>query len=324
MMTESATWATHPWVADGTQTIRFGVGVVAVAPAVDGQTYRELAQAVEGYGLDSLWVSDHPRWAPDCWTRLAVFAVATSRIRLGPLVCCVYYRSPALLARLGADVDRLSSGRLVLGMGAGWNEGEFRLLGVPFPPNRERLQTLTETVQAVRGLWGPEPFTLNGNYVKIENGNLVGGPIQQPYVPLVIGGAGEQITLRRVAEYADMCNIEARTAPTPEAVRHKYNVLRSHCADFGRPYESVVRSHWQNLVVLAATPRALADRLNALPPVYRELDIAINGYTPRQLIDYYRPLIRAGVQYIIVNLTQYTDVETVRLLAEQVMPALQT
>jgi alkanesulfonate monooxygenase SsuD/methylene tetrahydromethanopterin reductase-like flavin-dependent oxidoreductase (luciferase family) len=103
---------------------------------------------------------------------------------------------------------------------------------------------LTETILAVRGLWGSEPFNLAGKFVQIQNGNVTGGPVQQPYFPFLIGGAGEKMILRHVARYADMCNLEANKAPSPDDVRRKFDVLRNYCDAFGRPYESIVRSHW--------------------------------------------------------------------------------
>src|SRR6185503_10621009 len=97
--------------------VRFGVGMTAVAPAVDGAARLRLARAVDALGFDSLWVADHSTVAIDCWSTLAAFAAVTSRVRLGPLVSCVFYRSTFQLARLAADVDRFSQGRLVLGIG---------------------------------------------------------------------------------------------------------------------------------------------------------------------------------------------------------------
>src|SRR5690349_19001263 len=101
-------WAAHPWVRDARDQIRFGVGVTTPAPIPDWATRRALAHALEALGFDSHWAPDYPAFAPDCWSILAALAGATSRIRLGPLVSCVGYRSPVQLARCAADVDRLS------------------------------------------------------------------------------------------------------------------------------------------------------------------------------------------------------------------------
>src|SRR5262249_42980805 len=146
----------HPWVAEGQKTIRFGVSLVD--PRADWAAYIKKVQQAEVLGFDTIWVPDHPALYADCWTTLAALAVQTQTIRLG-LVNCVPFRNPALLARLAADVDRLSNGRLVLGLGIGDDEQEAAQLGFSFPHPRERQQALEEAVQIILGLWGPTPFT---------------------------------------------------------------------------------------------------------------------------------------------------------------------
>jgi alkanesulfonate monooxygenase SsuD/methylene tetrahydromethanopterin reductase-like flavin-dependent oxidoreductase (luciferase family) len=135
--------AIHPWVAEQARRVRFGV---YNGPLADWPALRVWAQDVERLGFDSLWIGDHTTFYPvDCWTTLAAVAVHTERLRLGPLVSCVYYRPPALLARMAADVDRLSGGRLVLGLGIGDIPKEFQQLGLAEPPFPERAAALTET-----------------------------------------------------------------------------------------------------------------------------------------------------------------------------------
>src|SRR5687768_889918 len=142
---------THPWVTEGHTKIRFGIA--GGAPAARSK-YLEFVQFVEELGFDSYWSPDHPTWRADCWTELAGLAVTTTKIRLGSLVSCIYYRHPALLARMAADVDSMSNGRLVLGIGIGDAADEFAVLGLPFPAVRERQQALEETIHIVQGLWG--------------------------------------------------------------------------------------------------------------------------------------------------------------------------
>jgi alkanesulfonate monooxygenase SsuD/methylene tetrahydromethanopterin reductase-like flavin-dependent oxidoreductase (luciferase family) len=318
-------WITHPWVTEGQNKIRFGVGVSARAPEPDWPMRLATVQAIEALGFDSFWVPDHPAFASDCWSILSALAVSTKRIRLGTLVCCVYYRSAAVLARLAADVDRLSGGRLILGLGAGWFELEFSLLGIPFPPVPERLRTLRTTIKAVNELLMGEPIDVDPKTMQTVGSALGCGPVQSPRIPLLVGGNGEQVTLRRVAEYADMCNIldgSSPQAPSPEAIRRKFDLLRGYCEAAGRPYDSIVRSHLLNPVVVAATRTRLEEKVNALPPIYQ--DGNRQGYgTPSEIIDYYRPLVEAGAQYLIVNLATHDDVETLELLAGQVIPELQ-
>jgi len=315
---------THPWVEDGRGTIRLGVGVTSGAPAVDWPTRAATARAAEDLGVDSLWVADHPALAMDCWTTLAGLAAVTSRVRLGSLVSCVLYRSPWSTARHAADVDRVSGGRLILGLGAGYARIEFEYLELPFPPPAERNRALKATIEEVKRRWYglPLEFVGSGATLTTRGDAFRWPPVQEPRVPLLIGGAGEKVTLRRVAEYADMCNIEtspvqAGDARTAEDVRRKLDILRGYCEAIGRPYESIVRSHFLNQVVLAPTAERAQRKREALPAIYRTVR------TPRPLVDYYRPFLAAGVQYLIVNLASHDDVETIELLIKQVLPELQ-
>ena len=170
---------------------------------------------------------------------------------------------------MAADVDRLSDGRLVLGLGIGDNEPEFARLGIPLPPPSERQQVLDETIQIVRGLWGAEPFTFEGRHFRVEEAYVRPGPVQQPYVPLLIAGGGERGTLPRVARYADASNFGAHRniggAFTMDDVTRKLDILRAHLADQGRSFESVLRSHTTMPLFLAETESALQGKLAAVP-----------------------------------------------------------
>src|SRR5262249_21621707 len=128
-------------------------GVTARAPEVDGPTRLRFARAVDELGLDSLWVPDHPIFATDCWTALAAYAAVTGRVRLGPMVSCHLYPSALAPARQAADVDRLSGGRAVLGIGAGWLAFEFELMGLSLPDPPERLAALRRTLAELRRRW---------------------------------------------------------------------------------------------------------------------------------------------------------------------------
>lgn len=313
-------WTTHPWVEGGRGKIRLGIGVTGLAPVTDWSTRVATARAAEELGVDSLWVPDHPSGGFDCWTALAALAVVTSRVRLGPMVCCVHYRSASAIARQAADVDRISGGRLILGLGTGWLGGEFAYLGLPFPSPAERHRRLRETIDEVERRWHGRPLEVGGPPAFEFRGDRFGWPpVQEPRVPLLIGGAGEQVTLRRVARFADMCNLEASHARTPEDVRHKFAVLKGFCDAIGRPYASVVRSHFLNQVILAPTEERARRKVEALPESLRRAVV----HTPRQLIEYYRPLVAVGVQYLVINLATHDDVETIELLSARVLPELQ-
>ena len=318
-------WITHPWVAEGQHTIRFGLGVASLKGA-DWPAFQSFVQRLEVLGFDSYWKSDHPMNWLDCWTTLAALAVVTTRIRLGSFVSCVGYRQPSLLARMSADVDRMSAGRLVLGLGAGDFLWEFEQLGLHLPSPRERQEALEETIQIVRGVVDQAPFTYKGRHVWVTNATLPFGPIQRPHLPLLIGGGGERVTLRQVARYADMSNFgeHAYTGGAQSAadVRRKLDVLDQHCAVLGRPPESVLRSHITYPLILSSTRARVEARVDAIPSATKAvIQTSLFAGTPDDAITYYRALAGAGIQYFIPAILGLDD-ETVELLADRVIPAV--
>ena len=317
-------WITHPWVAEGQRKIRFGVcGPSRVA---DWPVFQTFVQRLEALGFDSVWKADHPMAWLDCWTVLAALAVTTTRIRLGSFVSCVGYRQPSLLARMSADVDRMSAGRLVLGLGAGDFLWEFEQLGLHLPSPRERQEALEETIQIIRGVVDQAPFTYKGRHVWVTNATLPFGPVQQPHLPLLIAGGGERVTLRQVAQYADMSNFGEHAytggARSVADVRRKLNVLAQHCAALGRPPESLLRSHITFPLILGETRARVEARVDAIPSATKALiQTSLFAGTPDDAITYYRALAGAGIQYFIPTILGF-DEETVELLADRVIPAV--
>jgi alkanesulfonate monooxygenase SsuD/methylene tetrahydromethanopterin reductase-like flavin-dependent oxidoreductase (luciferase family) len=320
----SSSWESHPWVAAGKGRIRFGVfaGPQLDQPP-DWAALLDFVQAAEALGFDSFWTADHPIRFADCWATLMPLAARTKTIRLGPLVNCVSYRSPVLTARLAADVDRLSGGRLVVGVGIGHVEREFDQMGLPFPSTGERQAALAEALQIIRGLWAGGPVTFDGAHFQVREAALRSGPAQQPRLPILIAGGGERVTLRQVAQYADACNFGAGkqvgSAFTLDDVRRKLAALDGHCAALGRPPETVLRSHWSHPVVVAATPERLRAKLQAIASWAGSAG-QVAGL-PGEVAAAYRSLAGAGIEYFIASVVG-NDVETLQLLAEQVLPEL--
>ena len=313
--------SSHPWIVNRQGQVRFGI---VGGPMGDWPTLRDFVQLVEGLGFHSFWRSDHPLLTPDCWTTLAAVAACTQRLRLGSLVSCVFYRNPVLLARMVADVDRLSQGRVILGLGAGDMPPEFRAMGLAFPPVRERQSALAEALQVVPRLLRGETVSYEGTHCRVDGVRLQPPPVQQPYVPLVVAGGGERTTLRLVAHYADASNLAAEAwggAAASEAdVRHKYEVLQAHCAAVGRSYASVLRTYHFVPALLADSPAALAVKRERLPPQL----LAFMGAgalvgTPEQAVERLHALVGAGCQYFTFAVL---DPDTLRLLAERVVPAV--
>jgi len=312
----------HPWVAAGQGKVQFGVG--QISPMDDWPAYLEVVRLTEELGFDSYWTYDHPGRGAECWTSLAAVAVATKKIRVGTIPSCIFYRSPMVLARAATDVDRISGGRLVLGLGIGDDAQESASLGLPYPSTRERFQAMEETVQILQGVWGEQPFSLQGQQFQVSGVRVAPGPVQRPYVPLMICGGGEKVTLRQVAQYGDVANFGSHAwfgnALTEEDIRRKYEALRRHCETFGRPYESILRTWLDIPVVLGKTRSAVQAKLDAVPAGIRtHFQSSTLAATPDEAIAHFRELASAGVQYFVVALYGH-DVETVRLLGEKVLP----
>jgi alkanesulfonate monooxygenase SsuD/methylene tetrahydromethanopterin reductase-like flavin-dependent oxidoreductase (luciferase family) len=313
---------THPWVAEGGRRLRFAIcGMFASKPA----DIIEAAQRAEKLGFDAYWANDHPNRAMDCWGQLLMLAMATEKIRLISLVSCIYYRKPFLLARQAADVDAVSGGRLVLGVGVGDDIPEFNQMCLEFPPLRDRQEALEEALAIVRGLWRGERFSFEGKHFRVRDAAIRQLPVQEPFVPVLIGGGGERVTLRQVARLADVSNFAPHewsgSAYQVADVQRKYEALRRHCQEVGRPYESVLRTHYTPLVTLAEDDASL-DRKRAqarIPDASLRQELVFA--TPGQAVQHFQALADAGVQYFLVSIN-FQDLETVRLFAEEVVPAV--
>jgi alkanesulfonate monooxygenase SsuD/methylene tetrahydromethanopterin reductase-like flavin-dependent oxidoreductase (luciferase family) len=314
---------THPWVAESAKQVRFGVSIFQ--QPVDWHEFIDCVQRMEAGGIDSYWSYDHPQSRADCWTALAVLAAKTSTIRLGTLVDCIYYRSPYLLARQAADVDRLSGGRLVLGVGIGDNVPEFEQMGIPFPPVKDRLAAMVETIEIVRGLWSDPTFSFQGKHFSAKSDGKFLPPVQQPRVPILLAGGGERVTLRQVAQYADASNMGAHdwigSAVTSGDIERKFGKLREYCDEIGRPFESVLRSHFTMPLIMAETEAELDEKLNTLPKATLDwCGDALFAGTPDETVEFYRGLQKIGFQYFIANILD-GDLTTIDLMCKYLIPA---
>jgi alkanesulfonate monooxygenase SsuD/methylene tetrahydromethanopterin reductase-like flavin-dependent oxidoreductase (luciferase family) len=313
----------HPWVAEGAGRVRFGISIYRQPH--DWGEFFDIVQRAEAAGMDGYWAYDHPAERVDCWTSLSALATQTRSIRLGTSVACIYYRSPYLLARQAADVDRLSNGRLILGLGIGHVVPEFRKMGIPFPPTETRLRGMDETITIVRGLWSGEPFSREGEqWSAHSNGDFL-GPVQEPRVPILIAGGGEKVTLRQVAQYADAANMGAHAsigrATTSADIARKFAKLREYLDQFGRPHDSVLRSQFTMPLVMAETQAALEAKLAAIPRETLEwCGDALFAGTPDETIEFYQDLVDAGFQYFIGNILD-GDYSTIDLMCKHLLPA---
>jgi alkanesulfonate monooxygenase SsuD/methylene tetrahydromethanopterin reductase-like flavin-dependent oxidoreductase (luciferase family) len=311
----------HPWVSDGAQRIRFGI----IAAAQSWPEMHDLAQMAEGLGFDSFWRVDHPMLGHDCWTTLAAVTAVTQTIRLGTHVSCVAYRPPVLLARMAADIDAISNGRLVLGLGSGDMPREFQQLGLAYPTIQERQAALEEAIRIIRPLLRGETVTFAGTHHWADGAVLRPPPVQQPYIPLLIAGGGERTTLRYVAQYADISSMSAASwaggAYTPEDAGHKFQVLQRRCAEAGRPYESILRTTHLTLI-LAETQAGVQAKPDRFPKALLAfLEQIVLATTPDEAIKRIQALVDVGFQYFLCGISG-NDVETLNLLAQRVIPAI--
>ncbi len=190
------------------------------------------------------------------WSALAALAAITDRIRLGCLVTGVTYREPAVLAKMAATVDHVSDGRLEFAIGASWHEAEHRMYGIPFPPVKERQDRLEEAMQVIRLLFNADGrVNFDGTYYHLRDAVFVPKCVQRPHPPIMIGGGGEQRTLRAVARYGDVMNVFG----TPDVVKKKIEVLERHCRDAGRDPAEIEKTVSASVVV--SDNQGLIDRL---------------------------------------------------------------
>src|SRR6476469_7702315 len=187
----------------------------------------------------------------EAWTMLAAMAQATRRIRLGCQVTGMIYRHPAVLANMAATIDIVSNGRLIVGVGAGWNQQECDAYGIPLPPLQERFDRFDEGVEALILLMTEEHSNLDGKYIQLRDARCEPKPVQQPHPPIAIGGNGPQRTLRTVAKFAQHWNSTAGVGEWPAISA----VLDERCAEIGRDPGTIERS--VNLRYDVARPGAI-------------------------------------------------------------------
>jgi alkanesulfonate monooxygenase SsuD/methylene tetrahydromethanopterin reductase-like flavin-dependent oxidoreductase (luciferase family) len=249
----------------------------------------------------------------DVWTQLTWIAARYPGPLLGTIVLSNSYRHPPLMAKMAASLQAFSRGRLILGYGAGWLEREYRAYGYEFPPARVRIEQMVEALQLMRAMWTSSPATYHGAYYHVEEAYCE--PQPDPLPIIMIGGDGEQRTLRAVAEHADWWNSVMRPLPV---LRHKLEVLEQHCRYVGRDY-ATVRKTITRVCYLGAS-RAEAERLagsrleDPNPPFAGD---------PAALIDHLHELVDLGFDLFQMVFAGFPDTTDLRLFVDKVMPAFE-
>ena len=267
----------------------------------------DLWRHLERTGWDIACVTDHfmPNTKEregamlESWSSLSALAALVPRMRVGTIVLGNTYRHPSLVAKMAAQVDIISEGRLLLGMGSGWQENEHEAYGIPFYTMRERLERLDEACQVMRSLWTESRSTFKGRFYQLSDAPLEPKPMQTPHPELMIGGGGEKITLRIVAKHADRWNIWGG----PKTAARKGAILDDHCAAVGRDPKTVKRA--ANMALMITDKKsdidALAESIGKRMGVHvaDPRDTCLAG-TPEQIGDQLRELQAAGVDMVFV------------------------
>ena len=295
--------------------------------------WRRLARVAEDGGFESLFRSDHltglfgdsRRPSLDTWASLTWLATATSRIRFGVLVSPLTFHHPALLAKRAAAIAELSGGRLDLGIGAGWHEGEHRMFGIPFPPLKERLDRLECGARAIRALWQGKKVTLSQPYYPLVEAESYPLP-PDGRVPLIIGARGERRTLKIAAEHADEWNV---TRVTLEDYAAKRRVLESHCAAAGRDGAAIARS-FMVPVIIGRTAAEIAARHARARAIFPRVPDDETGWraagflygSPPQVVADLRRWEGVGVSRVMLQMLDMEDDAAIELIARDVVPDL--
>ena len=269
---------------------------------------------VASQGFRSIWISDHLNYSDEyrieCWTLLTWIAARYPGVKLGTIVMSNSFRSPSLMAKMAASLQEISSGRFILGYGAGWYEPEYTAYGFDYPRLRTRIEMLEEGVQVVRALWTETPATFSGKYYRVQDAYCE--PRPDPPPPIMLGGAGERYTLGLVARQADWWNDLGRPL---DAARHKMDVLRERCDAEGRDFGSIRKT---------VTARIFINRSHARAKKRAEgwsgSEKAPGVGDPSAVRDYFEQLVEIGFDLCITCFPRFQELDDMKLFMEEVAP----
>ncbi|MDH4146341.1 MAG: LLM class flavin-dependent oxidoreductase [Acidimicrobiia bacterium] len=306
--------------------VHFGVTVPQIKRTWDQS--RAAAREFEAMGYDSLWVCDH-LYGPqspsipilEAWSLIAALAASTERVELGTLVTPTGMRNPAHLGKTVATVDAIAGGRVIPGFGAGWMEREHTDFGMAFLDPRQRLVQMEETVEFLNRLWDPanDEVSADGTYVKADSVVCLPKPPRKP--PVMIGGAGEKVTLRMAARHADIWN---NTAVTQDDLERKVAVLRSHLADAGRD-ASEVRVSQQCVVTIAPDEASAGPMVEQAQKIFGGHlgnpagPLGISG-SPERVVEQIHKHLELGCDMFMIEFFGRDTIEPARLFADRVLP----
>jgi F420-dependent oxidoreductase-like protein len=297
-------------------------------PVEQYEAMTNVAKVADEGGWDSVWVYDHFHTVPtpelettfECWTATATLARDTKRVKVGQMVGCNGYRNPALYAKIASTVDVASHGRLLAGIGAGWYEHEWRAFGYEWTDTKTRMARFREAVEIINKMWTEDTPVFSGKHYQIDGAINFPKGADHSGPPLWIGGGGEQVTLKLVAQYGDGCNFGYGD---PATCRHKLDVLRKHCDKAGRDFDDITRSSSIQPLVLLESEK---DAESVTKPLRGDLSLEEyrkNAWigTAEQLAERLQPVVDTGINYLIVYMAGVAyDPDMARRFARDVMP----
>lgn len=299
----------------------------------DYDQIRDLAHLCEDVGFSSIWCSDHlfldgrsqERDCWEAWTTLTALAVETTTLRIGPLVSCVSYRHPSILAKIAACVDVMSGGRLEMGIGAGWKQIEYEAYGIPFPSAKERVDRLEDSLNIITKMWTEPEASFQGKYYEIDGAFCSPKPAQAPHPPVWIGGEGPRV-LGLAARFADGINIGSH--PSVERYADLMAVLEAACERQGRtsaPSRSRTSSRWPRRQTGQGSTRYCAAWHVRPGAVWTSFgpDTADTSAPPEEVADYFQEFVELGVEQFILVFPYGHEVDSIKLMAERALPRLQ-
>ena len=265
---------------------------------------------------DSAWMTDHFQWDDDdcleALTALAFYAALTPHLRWGTMVLGQGYRNPALTAKMASTIQYLTNGNLILGIGAGWFQTEYRQYGYEFPEQPAvRIRQLDEGIQLIKALWTQPRATFAGKYFQVKEAILEPKPVQRPHPPILVGGGGEQLTLKVAAKHANMVNWFG----TPDIIKHKLEVLARHGDAVGRDVREIRITKLDSVLIGRQEKDVQQKRIKL-----HLGDRPFLAGTVHQVIDQIAAFQAVGVQEMILNIPR-NDPETFDLLGSEVIPA---
>jgi F420-dependent oxidoreductase-like protein len=286
------------------------------------KTLLDRAEMAERLGYHSFWLVDH-FWTlglPDvdlleAMAMMSALAARTERVRIGTLVLCNSFRNPALLAKSLTTIDRISNGRLEVGLGAGWMEQEYRAYGYEFPSVGTRLRQLEESLQILKAMFTENRATFKGRYYTVADAPNNPKPVQKPHPPITIGGAGEKVMLRLVAKYADRWNCPAGYRDFKKTL----SVLHEHCRAVARDPKEITVS--EQLMVCIGANKVEADQKWEMAKGRKPFSFTAVKGTPDEVIKQLRERVAWGITMFTIMFADMAPPQTVELFAREVMPA---